>query len=96
MIATQLKPQHQDSVIGRALNAASAANYLKTEILPRYDEMEAWELNEYRNSYYDHLEELKGLKEYLIENKAHFNSLLSTYNMCVSIFITKYINPILF
>ena len=43
----QLKPQHQDSIIGQMLKAKAAVNYYNAEILPNYKDMDAWEVNEY-------------------------------------------------
>lgn len=86
---TDLKPQHQSSVIGQILEAKSQIVYMEANTLPFLDQMEAWESKEYSSIYSD-------LKSYISENQSHFNLLLNQYSsgLCVPLFMNLNINMI--
>ena len=91
MQTLQLRPQHQDSVIGQMLKAKAAVNYYNAEILPNYKDMDAWEVNEYEVTNNANVAELERLEKYIIEHESLFNELLFEYGYTVTTFLAKFI-----
>lgn len=93
---TDLKPQHQSSVIGQILEAKSQIVYMEANTLPFLDQMEAWESKEYSSIYSDLKKQIADLKSYISENQSHFNLLLNQYSsgLCVPLFMNLNINMI--
>lgn len=91
MTRNNLKPQHQDSVIGQMLGLKAQITYHNDNIVPFYNEMKVWEKKEYDNVNNNNINKLAELKQYTIENESLFNLILIDYNMSVAIFINKYI-----
>lgn len=92
MIALKLKPQHETTVIGQIIDANRAVNYHNENTAPFYNQMEKWEMKEYKSVNDDNIAKIKILKDTLISNESLFNNLLSEYNLTTTIFIARYIN----
>jgi|GEM_PF-4129110 len=86
-----LKPQHQDTVIGQMLDLKAQINYHNDSIVPFYSELQVWEKKEYESVNNDNINKLAALEQYIIENESLFNLILIDYNMSVAIFINKHI-----
>ena len=91
MKSSELKPQHQTSVIGRMLDIRNQIIYLKNNVIPFSYKMEKWEYKEYSLQFNNYKQELDELSDYIYKNESLFNEILSNYNLSVSVFINKYI-----
>lgn len=91
METLSLKPQHQSSVIGQLLELKSQLQFHKTEIAPKFYQMEKWEQKEYIKVDSDNQNEFDTLKSYLIVNESIFNDILNHYNLSVAVFVNKFL-----
>lgn len=86
---SQLQPRHQDSVIGRVIEARSQVIYHLNETVPYYDKMQEWEKKEYIAVLSDSRKEFSDLIEYIQENEKHFDDLLFSYGHTTSTFLKE-------
>ena len=82
-----LKPQHQTNSIAQLIDAKYSLNYLKSEIVPRFSEMELFEQKEYQSIISDNEKTIKNLSIYIMENEADFNLILGQYNLSCPVFL---------
>lgn len=87
MTTTNLKPQHQTTVIGQLLDLKEQIKYHETHTAPFYNEMAEWERKEYVAVYKDNVSDFHKKIEYIKNNEANFNEILSQYNLSVATFI---------
>ena len=87
-----LKPQHQDTMIGKLQELVQSRNYHEREIAPYYNSMQGWERKEYQKSQIDTINEIEKVKNYIIQNEKIFNDILVGYGMSSITFIAKTIN----
>lgn len=83
----QLKPQHQDSVIGVMISLNCQMMHYKSEILPYINDMAAWEAKEYVLINDSNAKQFDDCKAHIIENESIFNEMLSSYNLSVATFV---------
>jgi len=87
MTILNLKPEDQDGVIGRIILICNQIKYLKCEVMPFLNEMEAWEAKEYRNIYHSYQNELNELKDSMIKNISFWNIKLGQYHTSTAVFL---------
>lgn len=92
MKTTDLKPQHQTTQIAKLLDAKAQVEYLNTQVVPHFSEMESWEVTEYKAILKDYTDKIEMLKAYIIKYEADFNDILWYYDLTVTTFIAKHIN----
>ena len=90
MKISNLKPQHQYSVIGQTLSLKSQIDYHNQEIKQFLNEMEYWEAKEYKEVYNDNIKRLNDNINYMKSEESHFNDELSTYGYTVTVFVAIY------
>jgi len=86
-----LKPQHEDTVIGKLINLKSLLDEHKNNVKPLLSKMENWEKKESLQIYNDIKNEISELKNVITENESVFNSILGDYNLTVTMFLYKHI-----
>ena len=91
MQTLQLKPQHQDSVIGQILKMKALTEYYYNQVAPNISKMQNWEQKEYMSAHSANVAELERLEKYIIEHEALFNELLFEYGYTVTTFLAKFI-----
>jgi hypothetical protein len=87
----QLKPQHQDSVIGQILKMKALVDYYYNKVAPNVSKMQNWKAKEYIDANSANLTELERMKNYIKQHEALFNGLLCEYDLTVTVFLAKYI-----
>lgn len=86
-MSIQLKPQHQDSVIGRMIETKKMLKYYESTVIPEINELKEWEQKEYWSNYRDYQKQFEDYKQYIKEKEASFNLLLCQYNLSVATFV---------
>lgn len=85
------KPIHQDSIPCKCIELKKQIDYYCAKISPNFDDMEDWQINEYKQVYKDNIEALNGFICNMRANESIFNEVLSCYNLTVTTFIRKYL-----
>lgn len=91
MKTLQLTPQDQNNVIGKSLELKRSIEYITNDVKPHFEQMESWEVKEYKNVLENDSNELEQNKAYMMENQSVFNNVLSKYDLTVVTFISKFL-----
>ena len=89
MKITDLKPEHQDTLIGKLLTLKSKRNYYLKNTITFYNEMTKSEQKEYSELYEENESDIRILSSCIMEHQSIFNSILSNYNLSCVTFLAK-------
>ena len=91
MKTLQLTPQDQNNLIGKSLELKRSIEYITNEVKPHFEQMESWEVKEFKSVLENDSKELDETKAYMMENQSVFNELLLKYDLTVVTFISKFL-----
>ena len=89
MKIADLKPEHQDTLIGQLLTLKSRREYYLKNTMPFYSEMTKSEQKEYSELYDENESDIRILSECIMQNQSIFNHILSNYNLSCVTFLAK-------
>lgn len=85
-----LKPQDQDGVIGQIISVYNGLKYMKEEVIPHLNEMEAWEAKEYKQIYFKDQSILEELNKCIQSNLIFWAERLSFYHTSPAVFLNAF------
>ena len=87
----EIKEIHKDTLISKSIELKKQIDYYINNIQPKFDDLEDWQINEYKQVHKDNIEALNGHIIHMRANESVFNELLSCYGLIVTIFIRKHL-----
>ena len=91
METINFKENHLGTLPDLAIRLKNQIEFYKEYISPDFDDMEDWEINEYKQVHKQNIEQLTQYIKEMIDNETIFNALLSCYNISTTVFCRKYL-----
>ena len=87
----EIKEIHKDTLISKSIELKKQIDYYINNIQPKFDDIEDWQINEYKEVHKNNIELLHYYINEMLRNESIFNDILQYYNLTTVIFCRKYL-----